>query len=150
MRCTEMDLPYLNFVLSECFDETKPDGTPESLRYRGGMLVMDPTIWVMQPEKGVICIAKPLNTSTYEAHVASLPGTNPIRATRECIKWLFENNKDIKKLTAFVPSYRRDVKMFCIATGYKVEGLLTKSFKRNGELLDQTIYGLSREDVCHQ
>ena len=140
-RATKADKAYLNFLLSESIDKCKDDGTPEELRYLGGNIVDAENVWTIIPVEGVVCIARPLNSSTYESHVAVDPksGINAIKAVRAAIKWFFEKNQLAIKLVAFVPEHRRDVKLFCTACGYKIEGVLTKSFIKNGQAIDQTV-----------
>ena len=149
-RATESDIPYLNYLFSEVFDKTKDDGTPEDMRYHTGLIVEDPSVWIIIPTEGTAFIGRPLNSSTYEVHVACLPtaGINMIKAGKAAAKYFFEKNQQAYKLIAFVPSNRRDVKLYCSAVGYKYEGIISQSFIKNGKVLDQVVYGLSREDIC--
>lgn len=67
------------------------------------------------------------------------------KSARDALLWVF-NNTDCMKVYAHVSSTFKNVCRFTESMGFVVEGVLTKSLLRDGALLDQTIYGLTKQD----
>lgn len=59
------------------------------------------------------------------------------------IKYILDNT-DYQKVVAFVPVIYENVKNFTQLFGFVVEGILTKSIKKNGILVDQWILAATR------
>lgn len=93
-------------------------------------------LWMFAPENGVC----------WQVHTALLPpcrGKRAIQAVKAMLAWIWENTR-CQRITTNVPSDNPAALMFAKWAGMKVVGVNEKSFQRNGELLDQTILGLSR------
>lgn len=65
-------------------------------------------------------------------------GKDLIAGTQEMIDYLFKQG--IEKVFTLVPATNRAAKIICRKGGMVEEGVLTKSIKRNNELVDQHIY----------
>ena len=61
--------------------------------------------------------------------------------------WLLEKVRRCKKVACFIPSVYPNVKQFAAACGYIEEGILRKSFALNGQLHDQWIMGITRDEM---
>ena len=57
---------------------------------------------------------------------------------------------DFEKLVSETPVIYRHIKLFALQQGLRVEGLLTKSFEKDGELHDQWIMGISRQEITER
>ena len=91
--------------------------------------------------------AHPWNTICYEAHIAMLPefrGSKVVEATKEAIKWGFENTI-CRKLITQVPVYNNRAFAVAIRAGGKIEGLNRSSIMRNGKLQHQYLIGFKKE-----
>lgn len=60
--------------------------------------------------------------------------------------YLFSN---YQKAISYTPSTNKKALLYALRLGFKKEGVLTQSFLKNGELLDQTLVGLTKgEYLC--
>lgn len=103
--------------------------------------------YVLNPCKGVLFILTPRNLTTYEVHSMALPnarGSKVIEAGQDAIRWMFENTT-CEKIISWIPEDNKRAKIFALRSGFKVEGLITKSIKRNGVLLDQWEVAIEKE-----
>lgn len=84
----------------------------------------------------------------YEMHTCLLPrtwGTQAAEAAQLLLKWAFEETDCLKMITA-VPVYNRAALRFAKAGGMTQEGVNRKSFMRNGELIDQIMLGITKQE----
>ena len=93
----------------------------------------------------------PHNTATYESHTCILPnayGTRAIQAAHTYMSWMFQNTV-CQKLITNVPDYNKLAMRFARNVGGVLEGCNRKSFLKNKVLMDQHIYGITKEEfVC--
>ena len=97
---------------------------------------------------GYYCILK-RNAVTYEIHAQILPEYRKeysVESGFAVLQWMMDNT-DAMKIIAQVPMIYPNVKAFCQRFGFRVEGILTKSYLKGGELVDQWILGVSRDQV---
>jgi RimJ/RimL family protein N-acetyltransferase len=92
-------------------------------------------------------LGRPITDTVCEAHVAIHPdywgdsATNVELARMGC-QWILDF-EDFDKLVASIPVTDKQVLRFAQRVGFKREGTNRKSFRRNGELLDQYYVGMS-------
>lgn len=94
-----------------------------------------------------VFMVHPVNNFMFEVHTALLPeayGDKAKIAAKKLIEWVFENTQCLKLIT-HVPEYNRLAYKFALNAGMKEEGLITKSFMRNGKLIDQYVLGIGKE-----
>ena len=98
-----------------------------------------------------IYILHPHNSATLEIHAHILPEhrkEHAIASGQSILQWFKLNAPDnYQKLLAQIPVIHPNVRDFCLKQGFKMEGLLTKSYWKNGELCSQWLMGLSRGDI---
>ena len=89
-----------------------------------------------------------VNCTCVEVHTIFHPKAfgKVINCAIELIKWVFENTQ-FQKMITFVPSDNPKAKRLAEKAGMQVEGVITKSYLRSGNLLDQYILGVSK---CQQ
>lgn len=89
-----------------------------------------------------------INSICYEIHTVMHPKTwgRSLKYAKEVIVWIFENTP-CKKLITFVPADNPQALSLAINSGMEKEGILKKSFLKNGVLLDQHILGVG-SDLC--
>jgi RimJ/RimL family protein N-acetyltransferase len=88
----------------------------------------------------------PHNLVTYEIHTCLLPrawGEKALRAARAVVAWLFENTP-CRRLITSVPEGNDLALHLAIKAGLIVYGVNPSSFMRHGQLLDQTLLGVSK------
>ncbi len=70
-----------------------------------------------------------------------------VKSCRDVMRWLIANVARCKKVVCFVPSVYDNVKQFLAVCGFKLEGTLRKSFVLNGQVHDQWIMGLTKDEM---
>lgn len=89
------------------------------------------------------------NSSHIEVHTNILPKHRKERSI-ECgillYKWILSHER-IMKLTVTIPVTFSNVRDYCLHFGLCDEGLNKSSILKNGELLDQWIMGITREEI---
>jgi hypothetical protein len=154
MLATEKDIPHLNYLLSldEIFEPSVDDTFPTGRRWSlGRILFDDPSTLVLTPNEHCVIVATPCNSlSMYNVHIGVSKegrGKQTIDNTKWAIKWFFKEYLNAHKLIAFIPTTNRVSQVFASLVGMEREGMCKKSFLKDGVLLDQIVYGLSREDT---
>jgi len=88
-----------------------------------------------------------------EIHTCLLPsawGQRAKTAAREAVQWLFDNS-GVERVFTQVPETNRLAQRFAVAAGMAQFGRNPKAFKKNGQLTDLILLGLSRgETICQQ
>ena len=86
------------------------------------------------------------NCVTAEVHVSVLPEWRSASylAGRDMLTWLWTETP-AEKLVGMIPTDNRQALLYTLRLGFKIEGICSKSFLRNGQLLDQTMIGLERK-----
>lgn len=89
-----------------------------------------------------------LNSVCYQMHTCLLPcawGAPAKAAAQMLLKWAFEETP-CEKMTTLVPAYNRAALRFAKAGGMQHEGVNRASFLRNGELIDQIMLGITKQE----
>jgi RimJ/RimL family protein N-acetyltransferase len=89
------------------------------------------------------------NTVMAEVHTCILPefrGQQAAVAAQRLIGWAFTNTR-CKKITTLVPAFNRGALRYARLAGFQREGLITKSFLKNGVLHDQVLLGLTYKEA---
>jgi hypothetical protein len=97
---------------------------------------------------GVFLIV-PRNSTTVEIHAAfktDKRGKVVIDGLKEVFTWLTDNTSCLK-VVAEIPRFNFRAKAAAIKVGFRLNGINTKSFLKDGQLIDQYIYG--KELTCH-
>lgn len=96
-----------------------------------------------------VYVFHPHNSVTLEIHAHILPEfrkEHSIESGIMALKWFLENG-NYKKLIAQVPSVYKNVKNFCLNNGFRVEGINRMSHKKDGQIMDLTLLGITRQEV---
>jgi len=91
-----------------------------------------------------------LNGVTLQGHAHILKefrADHSLKSCRSIMTWILEKIHRCKKIACFVPWVYPNVKQFLAASGLKEEGILRKSFALNGQLHDQWIMGITRDEM---
>ena len=62
-------------------------------------------------------------------------------------RWIYENAPVYQKVVGQIPFCCENVKRFCENIGFKHEGVNRLSYLKNGEILDQWIMGITRDEI---
>lgn len=62
------------------------------------------------------------------------------------LSWIIENTK-YKKVVASIPVIYKNVKRFTCSFGFKEEGINRKSYLKCGEVVDQYLLGITRDEI---
>lgn len=122
-----------------------------------GMVDIDPelyfikpggVIWVRAEEYGVFAFEK-RNHITYDVHTTLLPNARgkSVEIAKGVVRWFFENSNCLR-ITTTVPEFNHLATRLSLMAGMTLIGVNKKSFLKNGQLFDQYLYGISKEDLC--
>lgn len=109
--------------------------------------------WLMveyKEEPSGVFLFHPHNAITYEVHTAILPplwGELAKQAAFMARQWIFTQTP-CRKLITHVPEYNKLALRFAKQGGLKLEGVNRKSYLFNGELMDQYLLGITKEEAC--
>jgi len=151
VRCSLADREMVQAVLTD--DSVWPfiteDNTPDEARDSIAELYLgNQQVHVVNPAPGVVFLLLPFNATTGIVHTAiieSARGRGAIDSTKMAIEWAFKNTA-YRKIITVVPAFNRRALLFALKAGMKKEGCITRSFSKYGQLHDQFILGLSREE----
>ncbi|MBP9870283.1 MAG: GNAT family N-acetyltransferase [Nitrosomonas sp.] len=124
-----------------------------------GMAGINPGLFFVRLENKIylktglhgLLIGIPVNSIMLDVHVALLPSAKG-KAAELCsgaINWVF-NNTQYLRLIASIPEHNNLALKLARSVGMQFVGINSKSFMKNGCLLDQHIFGISKGDLCHQ
>lgn len=128
------------------------DNTPALDEMDLSIIIKNPAVFVLIPDNIGTFVFHPHNSVMYEMHSAVLPecrGRQSLEGARLAGMWMFENTP-CQKIITLVPQGNVRADVLARKGGMTREGTLTKSFLRGGRLIDQHIYGITKEDaICH-
>lgn len=107
-------------------------------------------IWAVQPSEHTLFLLFPRTVTMWEVHTMILPegrGRKAIIDGHRALDWLFENSS-CEKVISYIPAFNGKALFYAKKVGMKVEGIVTRSFRKNNALHDQIMVGISKEDVC--
>ena len=106
--------------------------------------------WVEDNPVGAV-LGHMRNGVTCEVHICVLPDywSDSTLFAGDAVQWLFDNT-GILKLVANIQANNMFAFKLARKVGFSLEGISRLSFLKNGILLDQYMFGLSKEDVCHK
>jgi RimJ/RimL family protein N-acetyltransferase len=90
----------------------------------------------------------PTNKVTLKIHPMvpkDVRGKRAYKSAKEVLRWIFANT-NYEKITCEIPVIYRNVKLFAMACGMKEEGLNRKSYRKNGEVVDQWHLGVLKQE----
>lgn len=92
----------------------------------------------------------PHNSITCEIHAHILPEFRKqysMESGKCILKWLLEFAPMYKKLIAQVPECHQNVVNFCLAQGFKQEGVNRLSYQKNGKIINQVMLGMTKQEI---
>jgi RimJ/RimL family protein N-acetyltransferase len=90
-------------------------------------------------------IIQQVNSVTVEIHTIIDPSYwgKSIIFAKEVLEWIFSETT-MSKVITFVPEYNRKAASLAERAGMEIEGVIKRSFLKNGELHNQLIYGIGK------
>lgn len=153
--CDKRDALWLAAMMldREIFAACSEDGVTKSkmTTYAKQMLAA-PDMVVIAPVPGKMVHTFHRKTGVmWEIHTAirqdcGIPGKERVRLTREACT-LMIRTRGARKFITHVPEGNRAAAIYAVACGLERVGVLTKALRRNGSLLDLTLYQSRDEDV---
>lgn len=137
----------------DVYDMIYDDHSKESFKQNLGEAFLSNNQYVMlNPCKGCLFMLTPSTFTLFELHTMirkEARGRNAINAARDATSWLFKNTT-CEKIITHIPKYNKQAKVFARMCNFELIGINTKSFKRDGVLHDQYVYGLEKEKFLCQ
>ena len=153
--CNKKDELWLTALMldADIFGACSEDGTVKSKMraYIKGMLSR-PDIIILAPVPGkMIHTFIRQNGILYDIHTAirkdcGLTGREKIQLTRDACIWMVKN-RGARKFITHVPAGNRAAGIYARACGLERVGVLTHAIKKDGILLDMTLYQSKDRDI---
>ena len=126
----------------------------EAIRpFLGKMLLTANGSIVIEPVDGVVFLLTVKTMTITEIHMMVLPhkrGKVAVKAAHDAMKWYFEGST-CEKLVGMVPVYNKAALKFADWVGFEIEGTCKNSYRKDGKLHDQIIFGIEKEKfLCLQ
>lgn len=82
------------------------------------------------------------------AHVLPVYRKTPLskQTGRQALDWIMDNT-EAHKVVAMIPSVYPNVRDFTQSFGFELEGTLKESYRKNGEIHDQWLLGITRDQI---
>lgn len=153
--CKE-DTEYLQsfFDHEEMIHTMIDDYCVESIRPSLAEMLLDATGCIcIEPEEGIIFMLSIRTMTVTEVHMMVLPhkrGRVAVKAAQEAMRWYF-NGSTCEKIVGMVPVYNKAALKYAEWVGFEVEGRCKNSYRKDGQLHDQIIFGIEKEKfLCLQ
>jgi RimJ/RimL family protein N-acetyltransferase len=107
-------------------------------------------VWLKAGDYGAF-IGIPINHISLDVHVALLPDARgkAVEISRGAIEWMFMNTCYLH-ISASIPEYNKFAIRLAREVGMEFVGINKGAFMKNGKLHNQYLFGIKKEDVCHQ
>lgn len=119
----------------------------------GKMILGSPLHHLLHPSNGILFLITINSFTLHEVHTMVKKANRGIEAvghTRNAAMYHFANTS-CEKIITHIPVFNKAAYRFARKVGMELIGMNTKSFKRNGQLIDQYILGLEKEKLlCQQ
>lgn len=112
-------------------------------------LISSPAFFFLIPGVTGVFMFHQWNSITFEMHSAVLPeyrGKCAMEGARLAGMWMF-GNTPCRKIVTLVPKTNVRAMYLARRGGMKQEGIITKSFLKDGKYVDQYLYGICKEEV---
>jgi RimJ/RimL family protein N-acetyltransferase len=89
------------------------------------------------------------NSVTTEIHAHVLPAHRKqfsYSTGIAALQWVIDYT-DYQKVIAIIPTIYKNVKRFTCSFGFQEEGINRKSYLKNGEIVDQYILGITKDEI---
>lgn len=120
----------------------------------GDLYLNNPLMWLVHPSDHVLLITHMRTRIVHEVHTLIEPegrGKQAVLDVRAAAEWYFHQEGVCEKIITYIPFFNKPAKLFAKLVGMDEEGVCTKSFLKNGELVDQWVLGLEKEKfLCQQ
>ena len=148
-RCFDPALVTEIITNPKIYPHVSDDYSPPQDEFTAERLVQNAWIYFLTPifeERTVgVFMVHGHNGVMYEVHTCILPEFwgKSVEAAKVGTQWMFENTP-CRKLITLVPVYNRLAYRLALRAGMKDQGIITKSFLKNGTLFDQYVLGIEK------
>lgn len=157
-RATKDDVEFIKMVYTEkdILPLISDDGNSEIKDIELEAVIMASPIYTLIPSLDGIRIGvfllHPWNFITYELHTVILPayrGEFAVEAARLMGKFMFTETP-CRKMVTHVPKSNYPAKVLAKKCGMILEGINRYSYLKNGQLHDQYLFGITKEEAACQ
>ncbi len=148
MRMTISDIEAVERVMKDdsIFPNITDDGSVSIEEYSMQAVLEHELAYVLMPNKYSVFVMVPMNSTTYEFHaniVKEGRGTQVKKTGDKVFEYIFTQTPAMK-LVSYIPTCFINVKKSADLFGFKEEGMLTESIKKNNIYYDQWIMALNK------
>lgn len=153
MRCSPADMPDIVRILKDdtVFNNVSDDGSnnvDDVYSFALGLLD-NVSVYVLQPRANTVLFYIPVNSYTYDIHIAVIKGGGRKHAIADAFKtiiWMLDNTK-AKKFIANAPVCNKAALRFAINSGMVKEGCITSAYRKGGKMYDIHVYGATEAQI---
>lgn len=149
-RSTDASLIKRVITHPRVYPHVSDDSSPDPEKFYVSEAVKHPNVYFLLAYDGNellgLFMVHQHNGVMYEVHTCLLPnawGEKATEAGKKLIRWVFENTP-CEKLITFVPEGNTLALRFAKRCGLRLEGLVTKSYRKGGRLLNQSLLGVEK------
>jgi hypothetical protein len=129
------------------WEAVSDDNTPPLEGIDLSTILSNPVMCVLIVDDAAVFLFHPHNSVMFEMHSAVKPefrGPQAVEAARMAGFWIFEHTPCMKIIT-LIPAGNVPAVVLARRGGMVKEGTLTASFLKGGRLIDQYVYGITKE-----
>ena len=111
-------------------------------------MVYNPNFLLLSPNKYSLFIFEHRSIVVLEGHTSVLPkgrGKKCVEAGKRTIQWVWDNTS-YRKIVGFTPISNVVAQKYNVKLGFTKEGVCSRSYLVKGELQDQIIFGINKEN----
>jgi len=142
------DIDLISYVVNSSLNELLQDGQTEKDCFFD--VENDCYLSVVDGDLLGVYQLVPHSLSVIDLHPIMLPvhRSKSSKTIKAVFEWILNNcSEKINKVIAQFPSSRKHIELFAIKNGFKKEGVNRGSFLKGGEYLDQTMIGITRQEM---
>ena len=142
------DINLINDTVMLMFDDVVEDGTIKDCFN----LDVEADCWLKCTDKGVfvgLFKLSPFNRTVLDMHCYILKDkrNKSSKYGKEALLWVKDEAPEMySKIITQTPFVH--IKKWLLSLGFELEGCYKKSFTKRNKILDLSLFGLSREDIC--
>jgi len=129
MECSMANIEQVYEIVDQCQYWIKEDNADSWLTVKG--MLKNPATHVLMPEAGTILIFWPLNSITYEVHIASTNTQSLHENCKKSFRWMGDNTL-CEVLVANIPEPYRATRILALQQNMERVGVLERAFLIHG------------------
>jgi hypothetical protein len=130
------------------------DANDDKEKFSGELMQMlhHPGFYILMPRQNTVVMFYPVNSITYNIHLGAINGGGRRHINRdafESVLWMVKNT-NAQKIVAMIPDTNGKTIDLAKRTKMRKEGVVTKSFQKNGAIIDMIVFGATKDQILEE